>query len=143
MRISDWSSDVCSSDLAAGLLLSPPFEAAASPQGGSETCWRPVAKGKSDVGGLMIVGRIIGWFLLFCALVSLGWDAVSSLSSGTWGFAVLGQRWYEIDQALGGASLHTLQAGIERNVSVGLCDNVVALVLMWPAVLLFLVLCPD
>src|SRR3546814_13810891 len=101
MRISDWSSDVCSSDLAAGLLLSPPFEAAASPQGGSETCWRPVAKGKSDVGGLMIVGRIIGWFLLFCALVSLGWDAVSSLSSGTWGFAVLGQRWYEIDQALG------------------------------------------
>src|SRR3546814_11852940 len=92
MRISDWSSDVCSSDLAAGLLLSPPFEAAASPQGGSETCWRPVAKGKSDVGGLMIVGRIIGWFLLFCALVSLGWDAVSSLSSGKIGRASCRER---------------------------------------------------
>src|SRR3546814_20279067 len=89
----------------------------------------------------MIVGRIIGWFLLFCALVSLGWDAVSSLSSGTWGFAVLGQRWYEIDQALGGASLNTLQAGIERNVSVGLWDNVLAPVLMWPAVRILLV--PD
>src|SRR3546814_20999917 len=87
----------------------------------------------------MIVGRIIGWFLLFCALVSLGWDAVSSLSSGTWGFAVLGQRWYAIDQALGGASLNTLQAGIERNVSVGLWDNVVAPVLLWQAVLVFLV----
>src|SRR3546814_11712372 len=119
MRISDWSSDVCSSDLslessrdsktsvprpkvgppAAGLLLSPPFEAAASPQGGSETCWRPVEKGKSDVGGLMIVGRIICWFLLFCALVSLGVDAVSSLSSGSWGFAVFGMRWFVLRQA--------------------------------------------
>src|SRR3546814_2901706 len=68
---------------AAGLLLSPPFEAAASPQGGIETCWRPVAKGKSDVGGLMIVGRISGWFLLFFALVLLGWDAVSSDRTST------------------------------------------------------------
>ena len=78
----------------------------------------------------MIVGRVIGWFLLFCTLVLLGWDAVSSLSSGTWGFAVLGQRWYEIDQAFGGVSLNTLQAGIERNISVDLWDNVVAPVLL-------------
>jgi hypothetical protein len=87
----------------------------------------------------MIVGRTLGWFLLFCALVLLGWDAVSSLSSGTWGFVVLGQRWYEIDQAFGGASLNTLQAGIERNVSVDLWDSVFAPVLLWPAVLVFLV----
>src|SRR3546814_27377 len=87
----------------------------------------------------MIVGRILGWILLFCALVLLGWDAVSSLTTGTWGFAVLGQRWYEIDQAFGGASLNTLQAGIERNVSVDLWDNVLAPVLLWPAVLVFLV----
>src|SRR3546814_10505666 len=59
-----------------------------------------------QLGGLMIVGRILGWILLFCALVLLGWDAVSSLTTGTWGFAVLGQRWYEIDQAFGGASLN-------------------------------------
>jgi len=87
----------------------------------------------------MIVGRLIGWFLLFCALVLLGWDAVSSLSAGDWGFAVLGQRWFEIDQALGSATLNTLQAGIERNVSVDLWDNVVAPVLLWPAVLVFAV----
>ncbi|GAB4353962.1 MAG: hypothetical protein Kow00114_03480 [Kiloniellaceae bacterium] len=87
----------------------------------------------------MIVGRVIGWFLLFCTLVLLGWDAVSSLSAGHWGFAVLGQRWYEIDQALGGASLNTLQAGIERNISVDLWDNVVAPVLLWPAVAVFFV----
>lgn len=87
----------------------------------------------------MIVGRLFGWFLLFCTLVLLGWDAVSSLSAGTWGFAVLGQRWFEIDQALGSGSLNTLQAGIERNVSVALWDNVFAPVLLWPAVAVFLV----
>ena len=87
----------------------------------------------------MIVGRVIGWILLFCTLVLLGWDAVSSLSSGTWGFAVLGQRWYEIDQALGSFTLNTLQAGIERNVSVDLWDNVFGPVLLWPAVAVFFV----
>jgi len=87
----------------------------------------------------MIVGRLLGWFLLFCTLVLLGWDAVSSLTSGIWGFAVLGQRWFEIDQALGIATLNTLQAGIERNISVALWDNVVAPALLWPAVLVFLV----
>jgi hypothetical protein len=85
----------------------------------------------------MIVGRILGWVLLFCALVLLGWDAVSSLSAGTWGFAVLGQRWFEIDQALGSATLNTLQAGIERNLSVDLWDNVMAPLLLWPAVAVF------
>ena len=87
----------------------------------------------------MIVGRILGWILLFCSLVLLGWDAVSSLEAGSWGFTVLGQRWYEIDQAFGGASLNTLQAGIERNVAVSLWDNIFAPVLLWPAVLVFLV----
>lgn len=87
----------------------------------------------------MIVGRVLGWILLFCTLVLLGWDAVSSLSSGSWGFAVLGQRWFEIDQAFGSATLNTLQAGIERNISVDLWDNVFAPVLLWPAVLVFFV----
>jgi len=87
----------------------------------------------------MIVGRILGWFLLFCALVLLGWDAVSSLSAGDWGFTVLGQRWYQIDQALGSATLNTLQAGIERRISVDLWDNVIAPLLLQPAMLIFLV----
>jgi hypothetical protein len=98
---------------------------------------RPAAETAVMLGGLMIVGRLIGWFLLFCALVLLGWDAVSSLSAGDWGFAVLGQRWFEIDQALGSATLNTLQAGIERNVSVDLWDNVFAPLLLWPAVAVF------
>ncbi|MEQ8355715.1 MAG: hypothetical protein RH942_09275 [Kiloniellaceae bacterium] len=85
----------------------------------------------------MIVGRILGWFFLFCALVLLGWDGVSWLSNGDWGFAVLGQRWFEIDQALGTASLNTLQAGIERGVSVDLWDNVFAPLLLWPAMAIF------
>ena len=87
----------------------------------------------------MVVGRFIGWLLLFCALVLLGWDGVSSLNNGTWGFAVLGQRWFEIDQALGTASLNILQAGIERSISVDLWDNIFAPVLLWPAVAVFLV----
>ena len=85
----------------------------------------------------MIVGRTLGWFLLFCALVFVGWDAVSSLESGTWGFAVLGQRWFEIDQALGSATLNTLQAGIERRISVDLWDNIFAPALLWPAAAVF------
>ncbi len=87
----------------------------------------------------MIVGRILGWFFLFCALVLLGWDGVSALSSGQWVLAPLGQRWYEIDQALGGASLNVLQAGIERGISVGLWDNVFAPLLQWWAWAVFLV----
>src|SRR5690606_28571137 len=75
----------------------------------------------------------------FGALVLLGWDAVSSLESGSWGFAVLGQRWVELDQAFGIATLNSLQAGIERNISVSLWDNVVAPVLLWPAVMVFAV----
>src|SRR3546814_19757798 len=62
---------------AAGLLLSPPFEAAARPPGGSETCRRPVARGTSDVGGLIVFGRLIGWFRLFCALGATGGGAFS------------------------------------------------------------------
>jgi hypothetical protein len=91
------------------------------------------------MGDWMIVGRVIGWFLLFCTLVLLGWDAVSSLDNGTWGFAVLGQRWFQIDQALGTASLNILQAGIERSISVDLWDNVFAPMLLWPAVAVFVV----
>jgi len=87
----------------------------------------------------MVVGRSIGWVFLFCALVLLGWDAVSSLSSESWGFAILGQRWYEIDQALGSFTLNTLQAGIERNISVDLWDNIFAPALQWPAVAVFFV----
>ncbi|HIC81997.1 MAG TPA: hypothetical protein EYP07_13710 [Kiloniellaceae bacterium] len=88
----------------------------------------------------MIVGRILGWFFLFGALVLLGWDGVSAMSSGDWRFAALGQRWYEIDQALGGFSLNTLQAGIERNISVSLWDNVFAPLLGWWAWAVFLVI---
>ncbi len=87
----------------------------------------------------MIVGRLLGWLLLFCALVLLGWDAVAALDSGTWSLAVLGQRWFEIDQALGSATLNTLQAGIERSISVDLWDNVFAPALQWPAVIVFAV----
>ena len=87
--------------------------------------------------GLMIVGRILGWMLLFCALVLLGWDAVAARDSGTWDLAVLGQRWFEIDQALGSATLNTLQAGIERNISVDLWDNIFAPALLWPAAAVF------
>ena len=91
------------------------------------------------MGGLMIVGRLLGWILLFGALVLLGWDAVAALDSGTWRLAALGQRWFEIDQALGSASLNTLQAGIERRISVDLWDNVFTPVLQWPAVIVFAV----
>ncbi len=52
---------------------------------------------------------------------------------------MLGQRWYQIDQALGSATLNTLQAGIERRISVDLWDNVFAPLLLQPAVLIFLV----
>ncbi len=85
----------------------------------------------------MIVGRSLGWVLLFATLVLLGWDGVYSLSSGDWGFAVLGQRWYELDQALGGASLNVLQAGIERRISVSLWDNIFAPLLQWWAWAIF------
>ncbi|WP_299627040.1 hypothetical protein [Pelagibius sp.] len=86
----------------------------------------------------MIVGRILGWFFLFAALVLAGWDGVSALSSGEWRFAPLGQRWFEIDQAFGGASLNMLQAGIERRISVDLWDNIFTPLLGWWAWAVFL-----
>ena len=87
----------------------------------------------------MIVGRILGWFFLFAALVLVGWDGVSSLSTGEWRFAPLGRRWFEIDQAFGGASLNMLQAGIERRISVDLWDNIFTPLLGWWAWAVFLV----
>ena len=87
----------------------------------------------------MIVGRALGWAFLFAALVLIGWDGVSSLSSGEWRFAALGQRWFEIDQAFGGASLNMLQAGIERRISVDLWDGVFTPLLRWWAWAIFFV----
>src|SRR3546814_14574603 len=84
MRISDWSSDVCSSDLTAGAALCPPAHAAdlnatanaavvrpntliktddldfgtllSGPAGGSVTI-NPVTNGRSAAGGATLVGN--------------------------------------------------------------------------------------
>ena len=69
----------------------------------------------------MVVGRIIGWLLLVCAVAVLGRDLLASISEGSLAVVSLGELWASISRS----SLNTLQAGIERYVSVWLWDSVV------------------
>jgi ABC-type Fe3+ transport system permease subunit len=92
----------------------------------------------------MLVGRILGWLLLFVALAILGFDAVRWLQSGEVQAMALGELWYQLSPE----TLNTAQAGIQRGVHPLLWDPFITSLLLAPASLiaappgvLLLVLC--
>ena len=78
----------------------------------------------------MIVGRVIGWFLLAAALVVLGRDLVGWFDSRNFDPVAAGALWFEISPS----TLELAQPAIQRHVAAWLWDPIVT-VLTWPAVL--------
>ncbi len=79
----------------------------------------------------MIVGRLIGWALIFAAMLILGYEAAGWIDSDTnvWHVRAAGKLWFDIHPG----SLNASQAGIQRYVLPELWDPVIQTVLTWPA----------
>ena len=77
----------------------------------------------------MIAARILGFVLILIGLAILGRDTLASASAGELDLLSLGRLWFELSPG----SLNTLQAGVERTLSVGLWDGVISPMLHWPA----------
>ena len=79
----------------------------------------------------MIVGRLIGWILIFGAVLVLGYEAAGWIDSdaGIWRVRAAGKLWFDIHPG----SLNATQAVIQRYVLPALWDPVIQTVLTWPA----------
>ena len=86
----------------------------------------------------MVFLRILGVWFLLGAMIALTIDGTKSLASGEgqWVLTPLGEHWFNLHAA----SLNTLQAAIERNVSPILWDPVVVSLLQVPTWVFFGVL---
>lgn len=77
----------------------------------------------------MILLRIIGYLLLFLAIVALGAEILMSVQAGEWVALAVGDVWAEIDRN----SIALVQAGLERHVHPYLFDPVLLTILLWRA----------
>ena len=77
----------------------------------------------------MIVGRILGWLLILCALMALGAELVRYFDTGHYRVLVAGKLWFDIDRS----SLNLTQAVVQRYVHPALWDNFFAPALLLPA----------
>lgn len=84
----------------------------------------------------MIVGRIIGWIFLLIAVAILGWDIVTMVMTGKFGFIEGGRLWFLIDKD----SLQVLQPAVERHLDPALWQYFLQPILEAPAFLPPLVL---
>ena len=75
----------------------------------------------------MVVGRLIGWVLLFAGLVRLALDVKAWIASKIWDPIALGQLWYELNRS----SLNLVQAVIQRYLSAQLWDQIIVNMLLW------------
>jgi len=79
----------------------------------------------------MLLGRLVGWFLLILALIAEGHDLWGLWDTGHLQVSALGQLWAEVDRN----SLLLLQPAIQRHVAVWVWDWLIFPVLQWPAAL--------
>jgi hypothetical protein len=84
----------------------------------------------------MIVGRLLGWLLLFVGLVVLGRDLFGWLDTQHFHPIVLGELWFELDRG----SLNLVQAAIQRHIWAPLWDPGMTTLLLWWAFPSFLTL---
>jgi hypothetical protein len=77
----------------------------------------------------MLLGRLLGWVLLFIALAILGFEGTAWLVAGDYHAFALGELWYR----LAPESLNIAQAGIQRGVHPLLWDPVITSLLLLPA----------
>jgi hypothetical protein len=79
----------------------------------------------------MIVGRIIGWFLVAAGIVILTRDLIGWINAGLLSFAAAGELWFMLHDS----SLNLIQAVTQRYVFPQLWDPIAVTVLLWPAFL--------
>ena len=77
----------------------------------------------------MIVGRILGWILIACAVLVLGMEIVQYFQTGTYRVTVAGKLWFDLDRS----SLNLTQAVLQRYVHPLVWDSGVAPLLQLPA----------
>ncbi len=76
----------------------------------------------------MVIGRLIGWLLVFGALAAAVFEVSVVFGGAPWHPVALGELWYGIDAG----SLNAAQAGIQRYVAPWLWEPVITTVLLWP-----------
>ena len=77
----------------------------------------------------MIVGRILGWVLIACAIIVLGIEIVQYFQTGTYRVTVSGKLWFDLDRS----SLNLAQAILQRYVHPLVWDAGLAPLLQLPA----------
>ena len=80
----------------------------------------------------MIVGRVIGWILLFAALAVLARDVIASVDAGSLTLIAAGELWFNLHQT----SLQVAEPAIARHIPVigpWLWHPVISTLLTWPA----------
>ncbi|HLI10889.1 MAG TPA: hypothetical protein VKY65_04760 [Alphaproteobacteria bacterium] len=77
----------------------------------------------------MRLGRIIGWLLLFGAVLVVANEAYAWLDKGSYHIIAAGELWYDLDRD----SLNLMQAVIQRYIAPALWDDVMRPLLLLPA----------
>ena len=77
----------------------------------------------------MIVGRILGWLLILCAITVLAIEVVRYFENGTYRVIVAGKLWFDLHRS----SLNLTQAALQRYVHPLVWDAGVAPALQLPA----------
>ena len=78
--------------------------------------------------------RTIGGLFLVLAVAALIHDLWLGYQLGDMAFSALGELWFDLHAP----SLNAMQAGVQRYVADWLWDPTIVTVLLWPAVLVFL-----
>ena len=89
-------------------------------------------KRKRGAHRAMIVGRVIGWILLFAALAVLARDVIASVDAGSLTLIAAGELWFNLHQT----SLQVAEPAIARHIPVigpWLWHPVISTLLTWPA----------
>ncbi len=76
-----------------------------------------------------MIRLVIAWFLVACAIMTLGRDAFLGYERGHFALAPLGEIWYAIDRG----SLNLVQAVVERYVHPFVWDPVLFTIIGLPA----------
>jgi hypothetical protein len=97
---------------------------------------RSIFAEKGAKGGVMIVGRVIGWIALLLGAAVLVRDMLVWVDTKHWAPIALGQLWYDLNRS----SLNLVQAVTQRYIHPFLWDPViVSILLSWAfAVLIIL-----
>ena len=77
----------------------------------------------------MVVGRILGWFLILGALVVVAMEAYAWLDRGTYHIMAAGELWYKESPN----TLNLLQVVVQRYIAAFLWDYAIRPVLLMPA----------